>query len=149
MADRTTPRQPPAGDCRPEEAPWLTGSSVAAATPVPADAARATTSRPDPKARDLGASSSPATCAARGSSTSSGAMADEFIELHGDRLFGDGEGDRDGLRPDRRRRVVVVGQQKGADTEENIRRNFGMPHRRATARRCGSWSWRSGSAYRS
>ncbi len=26
------------------------------------------------------------------------------------------------------RRVVVIGQQKGADTEENIRRNFGMPH---------------------
>jgi acetyl-CoA carboxylase carboxyl transferase subunit alpha len=26
------------------------------------------------------------------------------------------------------RRVIVVGQQKGADTDENIRRNFGMPH---------------------
>ena len=26
------------------------------------------------------------------------------------------------------RRVVVVGQQKGAETDENIRRNFGMPH---------------------
>jgi acetyl-CoA carboxylase carboxyl transferase subunit alpha len=26
------------------------------------------------------------------------------------------------------RRVAVIGQQKGADTDENIRRNFGMPH---------------------
>jgi len=36
------------------------------------------------------------------------------------------------------RRIVVIGFQKGQDTEENIRRNFGLPHRRATARRCGS-----------
>jgi acetyl-CoA carboxylase carboxyl transferase alpha subunit len=57
-----------------------------------------------------------------------GAMADEFIELHGDRLFGDDEAVVTGLARIGERRVVVVGQQKGADTEENIRRNFGMPH---------------------
>jgi acetyl-CoA carboxylase carboxyl transferase subunit alpha len=56
------------------------------------------------------------------------AMADEFIELHGDRLFGDDEAVVTGLARIGDRRVVVVGQQKGADTDENIRRNFGMPH---------------------
>ncbi len=55
-------------------------------------------------------------------------MADEVIELHGDRGFGDdpalvaGFARIDGLR------IAFVGQQKGADTDENIRRNFGMPH---------------------
>jgi acetyl-CoA carboxylase carboxyl transferase subunit alpha len=57
-----------------------------------------------------------------------GAMADEFVELHGDRLFGDDEAVVAGLARIGERRVVVIGQQKGADTEENIRRNFGMPH---------------------
>jgi acetyl-CoA carboxylase carboxyl transferase subunit alpha len=56
------------------------------------------------------------------------AMADEFIELHGDRSFGDDPAIVAGLARLDGRRVVVVGQQKGADTEENIRRNFGMPH---------------------
>jgi acetyl-CoA carboxylase carboxyl transferase subunit alpha len=55
-------------------------------------------------------------------------MADEFIEIHGDRLFGDDEAVVAGLAKIGERRVVVIGQQKGADTEENIRRNFGMPH---------------------
>lgn len=57
-----------------------------------------------------------------------GAMADEFVELHGDRLFGDDEAVVTGFARIDDRRVVVVGQQKGADTDENIRRNFGMPH---------------------
>jgi len=56
------------------------------------------------------------------------AMTDDFIELHGDRLFGDDAAMVVGLARLDGRRVVVVGQQKGADTEENIRRNFGMPH---------------------
>jgi acetyl-CoA carboxylase carboxyl transferase subunit beta len=56
------------------------------------------------------------------------AMADDFIELHGDRLFGDDEAVVAGVARIAGRRVVVIGQQKGADTEENIRRNFGMPH---------------------
>lgn len=56
------------------------------------------------------------------------AMADEFIEIHGDRLFGDDAAIVAGFARIDGRRVVVVGQQKGADTDENIRRNFGMPH---------------------
>ena len=56
------------------------------------------------------------------------AMADDFIELHGDRLFGDDEAMVAGLARIAGRRVVVIGQQKGDDTDENIRRNFGMPH---------------------
>ena len=56
------------------------------------------------------------------------AMTDEFVELHGDRLFGDDAAIVAGLARIDGRRVVVIGQQKGADTDENIRRNFGMPH---------------------
>ena len=56
------------------------------------------------------------------------AMADEFVELHGDRLFGDDQAIVAGLARIDGRRVVVIGQQKGSDTDENIRRNFGMPH---------------------
>ena len=56
------------------------------------------------------------------------AMTDDFVELHGDRLFGDDAAMVVGLARLDGRRVVVVGQQKGADTDENIRRNFGMPH---------------------
>jgi acetyl-CoA carboxylase carboxyl transferase subunit alpha len=55
-------------------------------------------------------------------------LADEFIELHGDRLFGDDEAIVAGFARIDGRRVAVVGQQKGSDTEENVRRNFGMPH---------------------
>jgi acetyl-CoA carboxylase carboxyl transferase subunit beta len=57
-----------------------------------------------------------------------GAMTDEFVELHGDRLFGDDAAMVVGVARLDGRRVAIVGQQKGVDTEENIRRNFGMPH---------------------
>jgi acetyl-CoA carboxylase carboxyl transferase alpha subunit len=56
------------------------------------------------------------------------AMADEFVELHGDRTFGDDAAIVAGFARIDGHRVVVVGQQKGAETDENIRRNFGMPH---------------------
>ena len=55
-------------------------------------------------------------------------MTEEFVELHGDRLFGDDAAIVVGLARLDGRRVAIVGQQKGADTDENIRRNFGMPH---------------------
>ena len=55
-------------------------------------------------------------------------IADEVVELHGDRLFGDDAAIVAGFARIDGRKVVVVGQQKGADTEENVRRNFGMPH---------------------
>jgi acetyl-CoA carboxylase carboxyl transferase subunit alpha len=57
-----------------------------------------------------------------------GDMADEVIELHGDRLFGDDAAVVAGFARIGGHRIAFVGQQKGADTEENIRRNFGMPH---------------------
>jgi acetyl-CoA carboxylase carboxyl transferase alpha subunit len=53
-------------------------------------------------------------------------IADQFVELHGDRLFGDDGAIVGGLGRIDGRRVVIVGHQKGADTDENIRRNFGM-----------------------
>jgi acetyl-CoA carboxylase carboxyl transferase subunit alpha len=56
------------------------------------------------------------------------AMTDQFIELHGDRSFGDDAAIVGGFARLGGRRVVIIGQQKGAETEENIRRNFGMPH---------------------
>jgi acetyl-CoA carboxylase carboxyl transferase subunit alpha len=56
------------------------------------------------------------------------AIAEDFVEIHGDRLFGDDQAIVAGFARIGGRRVVVIGQQKGADTDENIRRNFGMPH---------------------
>jgi acetyl-CoA carboxylase carboxyl transferase alpha subunit len=55
-------------------------------------------------------------------------MSDEFIELHGDRFFGDDSAIVAGLAKIAGRSFVVIGFQKGQDTEENIRRNFGLPH---------------------
>ncbi len=55
-------------------------------------------------------------------------MADDVLELHGDRLYGDDEAIVGGLARIDGRRVVFVGHQKGSDTDENIRRNFGLPH---------------------
>lgn len=57
-----------------------------------------------------------------------GAMTDEFIELHGDRLYADDAAIVAGLARIDDLRFVVVGHQKGSDTDENIRRNFGMPN---------------------
>jgi acetyl-CoA carboxylase carboxyl transferase subunit alpha len=52
----------------------------------------------------------------------------DFTELHGDRRFGDDEAIVAGLGFFGRRKVVIVGHQKGRDTKENILRNFGMAH---------------------
>jgi acetyl-CoA carboxylase carboxyl transferase subunit alpha len=53
---------------------------------------------------------------------------DDFIELHGDRLYGDDAAIVGGLARFEGRSVVVIGHQKGRDTREKIARNFGMPH---------------------
>ena len=53
---------------------------------------------------------------------------DRFQELHGDRGFRDDPAIVAGIAELGGRPVVVVGQQKGASTEENIERNFGMPY---------------------
>ena len=53
---------------------------------------------------------------------------DQFIELHGDRHFGDDGAIIGGLAFIGGRPVTVIGQQKGRSTRENIERNFGMPN---------------------
>ena len=57
-----------------------------------------------------------------------GHIAEDFVELHGDRLFGDDPAIVAGFARLGGSRIAVVGHQKGAETDENIRRNFGMPH---------------------
>ncbi len=53
---------------------------------------------------------------------------EEFIELHGDRCYGDDPAIVGGLARFQGQTVMVVGHQKGRDTKSNIYRNFGMPH---------------------
>ena len=55
-------------------------------------------------------------------------MATDVVELHGDRLFRDDPAIVAGFARLDGRPFVFVGQQKGSETEENIQRNFGMPH---------------------
>ena len=52
----------------------------------------------------------------------------DFSELHGDRLFAEDNAMVGGFARLGDHRVVVVGTQKGRDTKENIRRNFGSAH---------------------
>ncbi|HEY7470958.1 MAG TPA: acetyl-CoA carboxylase carboxyltransferase subunit alpha [Gemmatimonadota bacterium] len=52
----------------------------------------------------------------------------DWLELHGDRAYADDHAMIGGLARFDGQPVVVVGQQKGRDTKENLRRNFGMPH---------------------
>jgi acetyl-CoA carboxylase carboxyl transferase subunit alpha len=52
----------------------------------------------------------------------------DFVELHGDRCYGDDPAIVGGLARFEGIPVVVVGHQKGRDTKENLRRNFGMPN---------------------
>ena len=56
-----------------------------------------------------------------------GTLLTEFVELHGDRKFSDDAAVVAGFGRFRGRPVAVVGHQKGRDTKEKIRRNFGMP----------------------
>lgn len=56
------------------------------------------------------------------------AMATDVVELHGDRLFGDDPAIVGGFCRIEGRAVVFVGHQKGAEVEQNVARNFGMPH---------------------
>ncbi|WP_284641144.1 acetyl-CoA carboxylase carboxyl transferase subunit alpha [Paenibacillus silviterrae] len=52
----------------------------------------------------------------------------DFIELHGDRLYGDDLAIVGGIARLNGLPVTVVGHQKGKDTKDNISRHFGMPH---------------------
>jgi acetyl-CoA carboxylase carboxyl transferase subunit alpha len=53
---------------------------------------------------------------------------DGFFECHGDRTFADDEAIVGGIAKFKGLPVTVIGHQRGKDTRENIRRNFGMPH---------------------
>jgi len=55
------------------------------------------------------------------------ALFTDFEELHGDRAFADDAAIVGGLARFDGTPIVVIGQQKGRDTREKIRRNFGMP----------------------
>ena len=52
----------------------------------------------------------------------------DFIELHGDRLFREDAAIIGGWARLDGETVMVIGQQRGRDTKENLKRNFGMPH---------------------
>lgn len=52
----------------------------------------------------------------------------DFIELHGDRAFRDDAAIMGGWARLEGETVMIIGHQRGRDTKENLRRNFGMPH---------------------
>lgn len=53
---------------------------------------------------------------------------DEFLELHGDRCFGDDKAMVCGIAKLGNQTYTIVAEQKGRNTKENIERNFGMPN---------------------
>jgi acetyl-CoA carboxylase carboxyl transferase subunit alpha len=53
---------------------------------------------------------------------------DDFIEIHGDRLFADDKAIVSGIGKIDGHWMTVIGQQKGRGTRENLMRNFGMPN---------------------
>jgi acetyl-CoA carboxylase carboxyl transferase subunit alpha len=56
------------------------------------------------------------------------ACVSDFVELHGDRFFGDDKAMPAGIGRIGGHRCVIIGQQKGRDVKENVLRNFGSPH---------------------
>jgi acetyl-CoA carboxylase carboxyl transferase subunit alpha len=52
----------------------------------------------------------------------------DFVELHGDRLFREDAAIVGGWARLDGETVMVIGHQRGRDTKENLKRNFGMPH---------------------
>ncbi len=57
-----------------------------------------------------------------------GMMTTDFIELHGDRNFGDDKAIVGGFANLGEEPVMIIGHQKGRDTKSNVYRNFGMPN---------------------
>lgn len=53
-------------------------------------------------------------------------MTDDFVELHGDRLYGDDKAIIGGFAKIDDQKVMIIGHQKGRDTKSNVYRNFGM-----------------------
>jgi acetyl-CoA carboxylase carboxyl transferase subunit alpha len=56
-----------------------------------------------------------------------GLLINDFVELHGDRGFGDDKALIAGMGKFRGRAVAVIGHQKGRDTKQRVIRNFGQP----------------------
>jgi acetyl-CoA carboxylase carboxyl transferase subunit alpha len=54
-------------------------------------------------------------------------LCEDFVELHGDRRYGDDSAIVGGLARFDGRTVMVIGHQKGRDSRENVKRNWGMP----------------------
>jgi acetyl-CoA carboxylase carboxyl transferase subunit alpha len=57
-----------------------------------------------------------------------GRIFDDFMELHGDRYYGEDRAIVGGIASFGKLPVTVIAQQKGRNTKENITRNFSMPH---------------------
>jgi len=55
-------------------------------------------------------------------------MTEEFLELHGDRLFSDDQAMIGGFAKIDGQKVMIIGHQKGRDVKENVLRNFGCAH---------------------
>lgn len=55
-------------------------------------------------------------------------IADDFVELFGDRTFQDDASIIAGLAKIGGEKFMLIGQEKGNDTESRLKRNFGMPH---------------------
>jgi acetyl-CoA carboxylase carboxyl transferase subunit alpha len=55
-------------------------------------------------------------------------IVDDFVELHGDRCFGDDAAIVAGLGSLAGRSVAIIGHQKGRAAKDKVKRNFGMPH---------------------
>ncbi len=55
-------------------------------------------------------------------------MTTDFVELHGDRAFGDDKAIVGGFAKLGDQPVMIIGHQKGRDTKSNLYRNFGMPN---------------------
>jgi acetyl-CoA carboxylase carboxyl transferase subunit alpha len=56
-----------------------------------------------------------------------GMLCSEFNELHGDRMYADDAAIVGGIGRIDGKPVMIIGQQKGRDTKERVRRNYGMP----------------------
>lgn len=55
-------------------------------------------------------------------------MCEEFTEIHGDRTYADDHAIVMGFAKINKKRVFIIGQEKGSDTDSRLYRNFGMPH---------------------
>lgn len=56
------------------------------------------------------------------------AIMTDFVELHGDRIFSDDKAIVAGFAKLDNQKIAVIGHQKGRDTNENLKRNFGCAH---------------------